>query len=66
MAARPAKIFLMQESAIESSRASLTESYAKIVSNIHPKYFVMENVDRAEKSHAFEKAKTVFKNAGYG
>lgn len=26
----------------------------------------MENVDRAEKSHAFEKAKTVFKNAGYG
>ena len=51
---------------IESSRASLTESYAKIVSNIHPKYFVMENVDRAEKSHAFEKAKTVFKNAGYG
>ena len=44
---------------IESSRASLTESYAKIVSNIHPKYFVMENVDRAEKSHAFE-------NAGYG
>ena len=51
---------------IESSRASLTESYAQIVSNIHPKYFVMENVDRAEKSHAFEKAKTVFKNAGYG
>ena len=51
---------------IESSRASLTESYAKIVSNIHPKYFVMENVDRAEKSHAFEKAKIVFKDAGYG
>lgn len=51
---------------VESSRASLTESYAQIVSNIHPKYFVMENVDRAEKSHAFEKAKTVFKNAGYG
>ena len=51
---------------IESSRASLTESYAQIVSNIRPKYFVMENVDRAEKSHAFEKAKTVFKNAGYG
>lgn len=51
---------------IESSRASLTESYAKIVSNIHPKYFVMENVDRAEKSHAFEKARIVFKNAGYG
>lgn len=51
---------------IESSRASLTESYAQIVSHIHPKYFVMENVDRAEKSHAFEKARIVFKNAGYG
>ena len=51
---------------IESSRASLTESYAQIVSHIHPKYFVMENVDRAEKSHAFEKAKIVFNFAGYG
>jgi DNA (cytosine-5)-methyltransferase 1 len=51
---------------IESSRASLTESYAQIVSHIHPKYFVMENVDRAKKSHAFEKAKIIFKNAGYG
>lgn len=51
---------------IESSRASLTESYAKIVSTILPQYFVMENVDRAEKSNAFEKAKTIFKSANYG
>lgn len=51
---------------IEASRASLTESYAQIISAIHPMYFVMENVDRAEKSNAFEKAKTIFKNAGYG
>ena len=51
---------------IESSRASLTESYAQIVRDIRPKYFVMENVDRAEKSHAFEKAKAIFKTADYG
>lgn len=51
---------------VEASRASLTESYAQIIDAIRPKYFVMENVDRAEKSNAFEKAKTIFKNAGYG
>lgn len=51
---------------VESSRASLTESYAKIIENIKPQYFVMENVDRAQKSKAFEKAENIFKNAGYG
>ena len=34
---------------IEASRASLTESYAQIIDKVRPKYFVMENVDRAEK-----------------
>lgn len=51
---------------VEASRASLTESYAQIIDKIHPKYFVMENVDRAEKSKAFECARNIFKNAGYG
>lgn len=51
---------------VEASRASLTESYAKIIDEICPKYFVMENVDRAEKSKAFESARAIFKNAGYG
>lgn len=51
---------------IESSRASLTESYAQIIEAIRPKYFVMENVDRAEKSNAFDKAKAIFKSSGYG
>lgn len=51
---------------IEASRASLTESYAQIIKAIRPKYFVMENVDRAEKSNAFEKAKAIFKSSGYG
>ena len=51
---------------VESSRASLTESYAKIIENIKTQYFVIENVDRAQKSKAFEKAENIFKNAGYG
>lgn len=51
---------------VEASRASLTESYAKIIDAIRPQYFVMENVDRAEKSKAFESARRIFKNAGYG
>lgn len=51
---------------IEASRASLTEAYAQIIEAIRPKYFVMENVDRAEKSNAFDKAKAIFKNSGYG
>lgn len=51
---------------VEASRASLTESYAKIIDAIRPKYFVMENVDRAEKSKAFECARSIFKYAGYG
>ena len=51
---------------IEADRASLTESYAKIVCAIKPEYFVMENVDRAVKSHAFSEAQKEFKAAGYG
>ena len=51
---------------IESTRASLTESYAQIVSKIRPPYFVMENVDRAEKSKAFFSARQIYKEAGYG
>lgn len=51
---------------IEASRASLTEVYAKIIDEIRPKYFVMENVDRAQNSKAFERAESIFKNAGYG
>lgn len=51
---------------IESTRASLTESYAKIISIIMPKYFVMENVDRAQKSNAYAEARAIFKESGYG
>ena len=51
---------------VEAERANLTESFSRIISRIRPRYFVMENVDRAEKSNAFAKAREQFKDAGYG
>lgn len=51
---------------IEGSRAGLTEAYAEIIRAVRPKYFVMENVDRARNSHAFREAHAVFKKLEYG
>lgn len=51
---------------IEAGRASLTDAYAEIVSSVHPRYFVMENVDRAQQSHAYKNAREKLKRAGYG
>lgn len=50
----------------EGKRASLTESYAQIVSALKPEWFVMENVDRAQKSISYSNARELFKNASYG
>lgn len=50
----------------EGKRASLTEAYAKIVSQISPEWFVMENVDRAQQSEAYKRARAILKEAGYG
>lgn len=51
---------------IEAERAGLTGSFANIIKSILPPYFVMENVDRAEKSNAYAYARQTFKEAGYG
>jgi DNA (cytosine-5)-methyltransferase 1 len=51
---------------VENERAGLTDSFATIVSNIKPQWFVMENVDRAQKSQAYNRARDVLKGAGYG
>jgi DNA (cytosine-5)-methyltransferase 1 len=51
---------------IEDKRAGLTEAFAQIISKIRPKWFVMENVDRAQKSAAYTAARQILKNAGYG
>lgn len=50
----------------DGGRADLTIKYAEIVSDIKPKYFVMENVNRVEKSNAFQIALSIIKEAGYG
>ncbi len=50
----------------EGDRANLTASFAKVISNIAPNWFIMENVDRALKSRAYAEAREIFKTAGYG
>lgn len=50
----------------ELGRADLTVAYAKIVSKIKPKFFLMENVDRIVKSCRLKDAVKIFKNSGYG
>lgn len=47
-------------------RANLTISYAQIVSEIRPQFFVMENVERILKSGVLKQAISLFKKAGYG
>ena len=47
-------------------RAALTVSYARIVENIRPRYFLMENVAIIEKSETLKVVNKIFKNAGYG
>jgi DNA (cytosine-5)-methyltransferase 1 len=46
-------------------RANLTIVFADIVTTILPRYFVMENVERARKSNAFATAKDIFESHGY-
>lgn len=51
---------------VEASRAELTEKYAEIVTGYLPQFFVMENVERTKNSQAYQCARQIFKNAGYG
>lgn len=62
----PCQDFSFAGKRIESGRASLTVSFSEIIAAIRPRYFVMENVDRARSSNAFALAKENFKMAGYG
>lgn len=47
-------------------RADLTISYAKIVSETKPEWFVMENVERITKSGILKEVLQIFKKADYG
>ena len=49
-----------------NGRGDLTVCYAKIVSEIKPKWFVMENVERILKTQKLQDALQVFHSAGYG
>lgn len=51
---------------VEKERADLTINFALIVTDLQPPLFVMENVDRITKSKAWETARNIFKNCGYG
>lgn len=50
----------------DNGRGNLTLSYAKIISIIHPKWFVMENVSTIIKTKKLISAKEIFKECGYG
>lgn len=50
----------------EGTRAALTECFASVIKIISPQYFIMENVDRAQKSVSYKKARKILKGAGYG
>lgn len=50
---------------IEGDNANLTVAFANIVCNLSPKYFVFENVDRAEKSNSYAQARDMFVKNNY-
>ena len=50
----------------EGGRGDLTVHFAKIISNVRPKWFVMENVARIEKTQKLIDARNIFKDAKYG
>ena len=49
----------------DNGRGDLTVSYAKIISNIRPEWFVMENVDRIKKTRKLVEAMKIYKESGY-
>ncbi len=50
----------------DGGRGNLTVHYAKIVSQVHPRWFVMENVATITKTRKLEEALSIFREAGYG
>lgn len=50
----------------DNGRGDLTLSYARIISTVRPRWFVMENVSTITRTNKLSQAKEIFKNAGYG
>lgn len=51
---------------VEGERAGLTVALATVCASVRPRYVLFENVQRAAKSSAWQTAKSVLCNAGYG
>ena len=62
----PCQDFSSAGQRVERGRADLTVAFSQIVARVRPAYFVMENVVRARQSAAYEEARSIFKEAGYG
>lgn len=50
----------------DNGRGDLTVCYSRIISEIKPRWFVMENVERILKTQKLQNALAVFRAAGYG
>ena len=50
----------------EGERANLTVAFANIIKEMKPRFFIMENVERATLSNAYKEAKETFLKSGYG
>lgn len=48
------------------TRGDLTLSYARIITGVMPRWFLMENVERINKTEIFREAKRLLREAGYG
>lgn len=50
----------------DNGRGGLTVSYAKIISLVRPKWFVMENVTRIAGTNKLKESLEIFRQSGYG
>ena len=50
----------------DNGRGDLTVSYARIIADVRPDWFVMENVERIQKTRKLAEAIRIYKEAGYG
>lgn len=61
----PCQDFSSAGKRIEKDRADLTKAFAHIVGQVGPRVFVMENVERARLSSAYNRARTYLQDCGY-
>lgn len=50
----------------KGNRSNLTITFAEIVTQIQPQFFVLENVNLFVNSQTYQKARAILENAGYG